>query len=248
MEAQAYERLFEIEERLWWYQGRRQVCFDLLHRHLGHKPHRRILDVGCGTGYNLLRLGQFGKAEGVDMSPEALKFCRLRGLKNVQLHEAETLPFREHTFDLVTAFDVIEHIEDDRGALCEFHRLLKERGWLLIYTPALPWMYNEHDRKVHHKRRYVKSELDEKLRGAGFEVVHLSYVNLLILPVVLLARLLLKLQPNRHAEMEVPPEPFNSIFSWLCRVESRLVNSVGLPYGMTLVALARKGEDRVQPA
>lgn len=240
MELEAYANIFKIEENLWWYRGRRYVCFPLLEKYLPQKSELDVLDVGCGTGYNLKLLERYGKAQGVDMSPEALRFCQERGVTNVKLHEAEVLPFEDESFDLVTAFDVIEHIEDDRQALGECYRLLKPGGWCLIYTPALPWMYNDHDRKVHHKRRYVRSELGEKMLAAGFELHHLSYVNLFILPVVLLARLLLALRPREHAEMEVPPEPFNWFFSKLCLLESYFVNSVGLPYGMTLVALGRR--------
>lgn len=240
MELEAYANIFQIEERLWWYRGRRDVCFPLLEKHLGDRKDLEVLDVGCGTGYNLTLLEKYGRARGVDMSEEALRFCRERGVTDVTLHEAEVLPFPDQTFDLLTAFDVIEHIEDDRQALSEFRRLLKPEGWMLIYTPALPWLYNDHDRKVHHKRRYVRDELKEKIEAADFEIVHLSYVNLLILPAVLAARVMLYLKPREHAEMEIPPEPFNAIFSALCRLESFLVNSSGLPYGMTLVALARK--------
>lgn len=242
METEAYSHIYNIEERLWWYRGRRRVCFELLKRFLAPGKEREILDVGCGTGYNLTSLRDFGRARGVDASPEALRFCRQRGELEVSLHEADTLPFKDSTFDLVTAFDVIEHIEDDRAALAEFDRLLKPGGRLLIYTPALPWMYNEHDRRVHHQRRYTRPELREKIVQAGFVIEHLSYVNLFILPIVLLARLYYKIRPTDHAEMELPPEPFNWIFSQLCFLESRFVNGLTLPYGMTLVALARKGE------
>jgi len=241
MEETAYSLMHEIEDRLWWYRGRRRVCFDLLDRFLAPAPERRILDVGCGTGYNMAHLRKYGSVQGVDMSEEALRFCRQRGEMNVALHRAGELPFPDQSFELLTAFDVLEHIEDDRGALREFDRLLVPGGWLLIYTPALPWMYNEHDRKVEHKRRYVKAELMDKLDQAGFEIKHLSYVNLLILPVVLLARLFYKLRPGSHAEMQVPPEPFNWFFTALSYLEARLVNGPALPYGMTLVALARKG-------
>lgn len=232
--------MFEIEEKLWWYRGRRRVCFDLINRFFSPGEEISILDVGCGTGYNLGFLRRYGRVQGVDMSPEALRFCRERGETEVTLHEAGELPFEDQSFHLLTAFDVIEHIEDDRGALREFRRLLMPGGRLLIYTPALPWMFNEHDRLVHHKRRYVKSELREKLVEAGFRVDHLSYVNLFMLPIVLLARLFYKLKPTSHAEMQLTPEPFNTLFTQLCYLEARLVNGPTLPYGMTLVALACK--------
>jgi ubiquinone/menaquinone biosynthesis C-methylase UbiE len=240
MESQVYGHLYEIEESLWWYRGRRKVCFDLLDRFLGPGDDRDILDVGCGTGYNLTFLSKYGRASGVDMSVDALHFCRERGVENVKLHEAEELPYQDQSFDLLTAFDVIEHIEDDRAALQEFERLLRPGGWMLIYTPALPWLYNEHDRRVHHKRRYVRKELESKIRGAGFEIQHISYVNLFILPIVVLARLVYTMSSQEHPEMNVPPEPFNWFFSRLCAFESFFVNSITLPYGMSLVALARK--------
>lgn len=240
MDADAYSKMFVIEEALWWYRGRRKVCFDLLDRVIGKNKSLDILDVGCGTGYNLVKLADYGRASGVDMSPEALNFCRKRGVENVRLHEAGELPFDDHSQDLLTAFDVIEHIDDDRQALNEFHRVLRPGAGLLIYTPALPWMYNDHDRRVHHKRRYVKSELRSKIVEAGFEIQYISYVNLLILPIVLLARLYFRLRPREHAEMEVPPKPLNMLFTGLVYLESLLLSRTTLPYGMTLVALAKK--------
>ncbi len=241
MDISAYARIFEIEETLWWYRGRRRICFGLLDRYLGGRNDLDILDVGCGTGYNLTLLSRYGRAQGVDMSREALEFCRRRGVEQVTLHEADVLPFPDASFDLVTAFDVLEHIEDDRGALLEFGRVLRPGGYLLIYTPALPWLYNEHDRIVHHKRRYRRAELEQKLHQAGYRIEHLSYVNFLVLPLVLLARALAKLRSGpHHQEMEVPHPVVNSLVTGLCYAEVPLVRRDLLPLGMTLVTLVRK--------
>lgn len=241
MESCVYAKIFSIEERLWWYQGRRAVCFKLLDRYLPARRDLRILDVGCGTGLNLQRLKQYGDAQGVDMSTEALEFCRQRGVNNVILHEADELPFEDESFDLVTAFDVIEHIDDDSAALREFKRVIRPGGTLLVYTPALPWMYGEHDRLVHHKRRYMLNELRAKIEGAGYQLLHGSYVNFFILPVVVFARLVHLLFPGKqHREMDVPPEPFNWFFSQLSIWESRLVMHSVLPIGLSLAAVARK--------
>jgi SAM-dependent methyltransferase len=241
VEASAYAAIYEIEERLWWYKGRRRICFGLLDRTLGRTGNLEILDVGCGTGYNLHLLERYGRAQGVDMAAEALEFCRLRGVKKVTLHQSGELPFPDEAFDLVTAFDVIEHIDDDRGALGDFARVLRPGGWLLLYTPALPWLYNEHDRIVHHKRRYLKSELAEKLQQAGYRLHHLAYANLLVLPLVLLARALARLgPPGRHREMELPNPLVNAAVNALCYLEEPLVQRGLLPTGMSLVALARK--------
>lgn len=242
MDASAYAGIYAIEERLWWYRGRRKICFGLLDRFLANRQNLEILDVGCGTGYNLTLLQRYGRAQGVDMSPEALEFCRLRGVDAVTLHQAGELPFPDQSFDLLTAFDVIEHIDDDRGALAEFSRVLRPEGWLLLYTPALPWLYNEHDRIVHHKRRYLGPELREKLESSGYQVLHLAYSNLLVLPLVLLARALARLgPPGRHQEMEIPHPTINAAVTALCYAEAPLVGRALLPVGMSLVAMARKG-------
>lgn len=241
MDVTAYAKMFEVEESLWWYRGRRRICFGLLDRFLGDRRDLDILDVGCGTGYNLTLLARYGQAQGLDMSAEALDFCRRRGVNDVRLHEADELPFPDASFDLVTAFDVIEHITDDRAALSEFQRVLRPGGLLLVYTPALPWLYNEHDRIVHHKRRYRRVELEEKLRQAGYRIEHLSYVNFLVLPLVLLARALAKFRSGpHHQEMELPHPVVNSLVTSLCYAEVPLVQRDLLPLGMTLVALARK--------
>ena len=243
MDISAYEKMANIEERSWWYRGRRTVCRALLERYFGGASKSEILDVGCGTGYNLQWLERFGNCRGVDMSELALQYCREKGLDKVLHHEAEGLPFADSEFELLTAFDVVEHISDDRAALQEFRRVLKPDGLVLIYTPALPQLYNEHDRIVHHKRRYRKSELEDKLSSAGFEVLHSSYVNFLMLPVVLLARFLMSLRTERrHREMEVPPEPFNFLFTQICQLESRWVLSGGPPVGITLALVARRTE------
>lgn len=243
MESVAYDNIFTIEENLWWYRGRRAVCLALLEANLTGP--QKILDVGCGTGYNMRLLERFGEVHGVDFASEALDYCRGRGLTRVHQADATRLPFEDASFDLVTAFDVIEHIADDRAALTEFRRVLKPGGQLLIYTPALPWLYGEHDRIVHHQRRYRKAELQEKIVASGFGLTHCSYVNLFILPIVLAARALLALLPRRpHAEMSIPPAPFNRLFSWLCGLEVPRVIHSGLPYGMTLVALARKARQQ----
>ncbi len=244
METIAYRALAEIEENLWWYKGRRKVCFDLLDRYVGKGASKNILDVGCGTGYNMIRLEQYGTVRGIDASPQALDFCHARGIDNVSLHGAGRLPFPEQAFDLVTAFDVLEHIDDDRGALLEFSRVLKPGGWLLIYTPALPWLYNRHDRIVHHKRRYRFSELEEKLSTSGWKTWHLAYVNAFVLPLVLLARFLSNFgPPDRHQEMEVPHRLINGLLTKLCACEQPLVRRSLLPIGLSLVAIAQRPEE-----
>src|ERR1043165_5867137 len=121
MKEHTYPIMFRVEQSHWWYTGRRP----------------RILDVGCGTGANLLMLSKYGEAEGVDISEDALSFCRERGLDKVRLGAGEQLPYEDATFDLVTALDVVEHMDDDLAGLREMRRVLRPGGRALLFVPTL---------------------------------------------------------------------------------------------------------------
>ncbi len=136
----------------------------------------RILDVGCGTGANLEMLSQFGSAEGVDVSDEALEFCRQKGL-TVQKGLAETLPYPDETFDITTALDVIEHLDDDIAGLKEMHRVTKTGGYSLIFVPAFMWLWGVQDDISNHRIRYTQKQIVERLEKAGFKVERATYAN-----------------------------------------------------------------------
>src|SRR5688572_28801414 len=124
--------MYRVEDSMWWYVGMRRIGEALLDGRL--QPGLRILDAGAGTGGNLRWLGRFGTAFGVDLAPEALHFCRERGLTTVARASVTDLPYRDSTFDLVTSFDVIYHlgVADDVAALREAARVLKPHGTLLV--------------------------------------------------------------------------------------------------------------------
>ena len=130
MQQHTYAIMDEVEGSHWWFVGRRAILESFLEpiavKLRTPNSALRILDVGCGTGANLEMLAQFGEAEGVDVSDDALEFCRLKGLK-AQKGLAETLPFADETFELTTALDVVEHLDDDMAGLKEMHRVTKRR-------------------------------------------------------------------------------------------------------------------------
>src|SRR2546421_10002376 len=155
MEQHTYSIMFEVEGKHWWFAGRRRIIEGFVEKVCrGIETQRpRILDVGCGTGANLQMLSEFGDAEGVDVSSEALDFCRARGLARVKQGAAESLPFEDASFDLVTGLDVVEHLDDDLAGLKEMRRVLRPRGRALLFVPALIIFWGAQGEINHHRRR-----------------------------------------------------------------------------------------------
>ncbi|MDM7922199.1 MAG: class I SAM-dependent methyltransferase, partial [Pyrinomonadaceae bacterium] len=196
MQQHTYAIMDRVEDSHWWFVGRRAILESFLGRihsslATGHSP-LRILDVGCGTGANLEMLSQYGSAEGVDVSDEALEFCRRKGL-TVQKGLAEKLPYPDETFDITTALDVVEHLDDDIAGLKEMHRVTKTGGYSLIFVPAFMWLWGVQDDISHHRIRYTRKEIVERLEKAGYTVERATYANFTFFAPILGGRTLMKL-------------------------------------------------------
>jgi SAM-dependent methyltransferase len=238
-----------VEDVHWWFVGRRRILLQLLDRYVGrsHQDERRILDVGCGTGTMLAYLASYGKAQGVDVDEEAVGYCHERGLVDVQLGAAETLPFEDGSFDLVTALDVIEHLDDDAAALREMRRVLRPGGQVLVTVPAHRFMWGDQDEVNMHKRRYVAVEIRDRLTANGFDVLRLSYMNAFMFAPIAAVRLLRRLQhhlrPGTTPESDFrfpAPRPFNFLLALIFGAEAPIIRRVSIPVGVSIVALAQK--------
>ncbi len=242
MNVEEYARMFEAEEGQWWYAGMRQISGALLDQHLpaGGGP-RRILDAGCGTGNNLVHFGARGRAVGVDLSEDALRFCRTRGVQAARA-SVLALPFGDGAFDLVTSFDVLYHrwVTDDRAAVSELARVLAPGGLLLVRVPALKMLWGAHDDAVLSRHRYTRGEIAALLRGAGLEVLEQTYANTLLFPVLALRRTLDRLTGRHGSDVAFLPAPMESAFLGLLRTEAWMVRRMRLPIGASVIALGRK--------
>jgi SAM-dependent methyltransferase len=180
MMEHTYPILFRVEQSHWWHIGRRRIIAefveDICRRVTDRRP--RILDVGCGTGANLILLSKYGDADGVDISEDALAFCRERGLDKVTLGAGEELPYEDNTFDLVTALDVVEHMDDDLAGLTEMRRVLRPGGRVLLFVPTFMFLWGLQDDVSNHRRRYRLPQLRHVLERAGFEVERTTYANI----------------------------------------------------------------------
>jgi SAM-dependent methyltransferase len=250
MKKEFYSEYFKIEDRHWWFVGRRNIFLSTLDKYLPKTldgRERRILDMGCGTGTMLMYLSRYGHAQGIDVDEGAVQFCHERGVEDVQQVTDMPLPFEGGTFDLVTAFDVLEHIEDDRGTLRELHRVMRPGGMLMISVPAYRFLWGAQDEISHHKRRYIAPEIRERMREAGFKVGRLSYFNTILFPAIAGIRLLRPYKPgsaNLKSDFTMTrPGPANSILSKVFSLEASIITRSNLPFGVSILCLAYKPEN-----
>ncbi len=246
MKPDELRRMYELEDTYWWFVGRRRILRRWLAAIAAVLPAQpEILDVGCGTGANLELLREYGGVSGVDSEEAALSFCAERGLTGLCRASAERLPYADGSFDLVTAFEVLEHLEDDLAAAREAARVLRPGGVLLATVPAYRWLWSEHDEALDHRRRYARHEFLEMLRCSGLTVERVSSCVTLLLPLTVLfrwgQRLLHTRRPVPCSGLVLLPRPLSALFAWTLRLEASWLGAgLNLPFGLTLIARARK--------
>src|SRR5437667_6823568 len=243
MQQHTYSIMYEVEGKHWWFFGRRKIIegfVEKICRDIGkRKP--RILDVGCGTGANLQMLSEFGDAEGVDVSSEALDFCRARGLAKVRQGAAESLPFEDATFDLVTGLDVVEHLDDDIAGLSEMRRVLRPDGRAVLFVPAFMFLWGVQDDISNHRRRYTLPELKQKLRDAGLAVERASYANITFFVPILVGRMLMRLTGVRPAsENNITIGALNGLLGRILGAESWWLRRMNFPFAVSIICVARR--------
>ena len=242
------DRLLEATARAerdhFWFHGFRRFIQPLLARAVDGRTDARILDCGCGTGYNLTMLRRYGRACGIDITWSGLAYARARGERHVARASATCLPFPAAQFDLVTSFDVLYAFDDvmERDALNEMYRVLRPGGQIVINVAALKILTGNHSVLGGEVRRYHRRELADHLQRTGFTVLRITYTNFTILPLVMGLRLIQRVQgPHEStAEMTVPAAPINAALSGLLAVEAAALRAVNMPLGSSLLALARK--------
>jgi SAM-dependent methyltransferase len=239
MERVVYEQMAELDERHWWYRARREVLATLIRRLAQPPPDARILEIGCGTGHNLPMLAQFGHVDALELDEEARQHATKRlGREIMSAPLPELAGVSDRAYDLIGAFDVIEHIDDDVAAIASIASKLKPGGTFVMTVPAHQWMWSAHDVVNHHKRRYSKAVLKRLIGRSPLRLEKAGYFNSLLFPAAVAERLSSKVRGKDDADLKLPPPPLNTLLERVFAAERHLVGRLPLPPGLSLYAIA----------
>jgi SAM-dependent methyltransferase len=242
MDMSIYAVEAQVEETHWWFVVRRELFMRELAQ-LKLSKSVAILDLGTSTGTNLrmLRDARFNDIAGLDFSEESVRFCAEKGLPRVYRGDICDLPFKDASYDVVLATDIIEHVDDDHRALGEVLRVLKPGGHVLITVPAFMTMWSQHDVNAHHKRRYRLRELRTRVARAGLQIDRSYYFNFILFGPIWLARRVIAIAGikfNSDAEFNSPS--LNWFLKGLFRLDTSLAPLLHPPFGVSALVLAHK--------
>lgn len=240
------------EDQHWWFATRTWSLLNLLDASVRQRD-GDVLDIGCGAGNMVHHLSRYGRVKGIEVDARPVAMARARGYDVRQGDATQGLDLPDASFDLVTALDVIEHVDADEAILREACRVLRPGGVLAISTPAFQWLWSHNDVLNGHKHRYTPRELRERVERAGLRIRRLTFGFFLVFPMsapLILVRNRLGRQPELSShhfeqdayqvEMEPVSPALNRVLRGVGRVEAAMVARVNLPIGTSLMCVAEK--------
>jgi len=242
-----FELTDDKSETSFWVQSRNRLLKYLVHRHLSSKGKTKLLEIGCGTGGFIQ---QIVGTEGLDITGSEIYTQGLVYAKQ-KLPEVNFVQFdvtsgtMDETYDIILAFDVIEHIADDAAALSNISRMLREGATLIVTVPQYMFLWSSLDDIVRHKRRYSKAELLEKLRRHGFDIVYCTSYVFFLFPLMLISRLIDRRRDQSQTDEQALekrvtfPKALNWVLGLVMRMDETLIRlGISLPFGGTLLVVA----------
>jgi SAM-dependent methyltransferase len=250
MDKNYYKKYYAFEREHWWFTARAEILMHHIRRVFAHRTDLSILNIGAATGYTSELLQQFGTVTSIEFDEDCYVFTRDVVKIPIQKGSILALDFPENTFDLVCAFDVIEHVEDDRLAVSEMRRVAQKGGVLFVSVPAFMFLWSEHDVVNQHIRRYTSKILRGLFSETDTPIFH-SYFNFWLFFPIAVVRICLRLFTKKHL---VQPEDGQSDFesfqncgvvNWLLKhvflsENIFLKQLIPLPVGVSILSSWRK--------
>lgn len=248
MERWYYKEYYNLERTHWWFLSRLKILKILFKKHIAKNTDLNILNAGAATGATSTMLKEYGHVASSEYDKECATFLSEILNEEVSNSSLTDLPYESDSFDVVCAFDVIEHIEDDRKALLEVNRVLNNDGIVFLTVPAFQILWGEHDEVNHHFRRYKISELVSLLKSTGFKVKYQTYFNFLLFIPILIVRILSK---NKVSSKEKAQRSdfskfktkslANRILKWIFISEIHVLKfQISVPFGVSALVIAEK--------
>ena len=233
----------EVESQHWWFVGRRAITRSFIVA-MELPPKASILEVGCGTGGNLSLLAEFGLVSAFEMNEEALIIAQERMQNQCQISYGccpEEIPFLNQRFDLICLFDVLEHIDEESITLLKLQSLLKDNGRMLITVPVHDWLFSNHDKFLHHKRRYSLNQFKQLIAKSNLTIERVSYFNFFLFPAAILTRVKEKLF-NTHTGDRLPNKLTNTILKVIFISEKYFLRALNFPTGLSIICSIKKNK------
>lgn len=248
MQKAEYMALYALENYHWWFKGLHELVEHYVQQ-LNHN-NLHILDAGCGTGAMSEILAKYGTVDSIDFSPDAIDFCKKRGLKKVVLQDLNDWQGKDGYYDIIVSLDVLYHegIIDDAEIIRRFYSSLKEGGILIINLPAFESLRRGHDVVVKSARRYTRKQVEDILRGSGFSIHIITYrlpmLYILIISIKVLQFFIRTSLPKKSSTHPLPTM-LNRLFLLMVRTENKMImNNIRIPLGSSVFAIARKYENK----
>ena len=227
-----FKKYEEYDRTHWWLISRKKIIGDFINRY-SNPDGCKLLDIGC-AGSKILSWSRFGSVIGLDISMEAVSLAKKKIGGKVVQGSASALPFKSNSFELITALDVVEHLDEPESCLKDIYRICKVKGVVILTVPAYQFLYSRYADSG-HKKRYVRREVEQLVAEQGFHILKLTYLNTLLFPLMAAQRLLfgdivIKDKDAVDIVLAPPPKLLNELFKATFSFERFLLRSFNLPF------------------
>lgn len=246
MDRDYFSKYYTLERTHWWFLVRAGIITDIIRSKVNTDRQLNILNIGSATGRTSEILQEFGNVISVEYDKESVEFSRSI-LKTPVIHGSiNDLPFPNEKFDLVCAFDVIEHVKEDKNAISEMYRVCKPSGSLFLTVPAFQSLWSAHDEINHHFRRYRKSNLLKLFSTNEGSILRATYFNTILFVPIFILRSVQVIFSSKNtivekSDFESIKSPFiNKIFYLIFSLERWIIKQTSFPFGVSILLLWKK--------